>query len=93
MMCYYLSKININLALLKKFCLFAAQASTGRQGVLGPTKIYLAVQPSSSEPTSDTPSNPPPLVPVQSVITQSTPVVNQIPVHNITPVQQVCSET
>lgn len=26
----------------------SAQASTGKQGVLGPTKIYLAVQPSST---------------------------------------------
>lgn len=27
------------------FWLFVAQATTGKQGVLGPTKIYLAVQP------------------------------------------------
>lgn len=26
-------------------CVFLAQATTGKQGVLGPTKIYLAVQP------------------------------------------------
>lgn len=71
----------------------SAQASTGRQGVLGPTKIYLAVQPTNTDANTETPSNPPPLVPVQSVITQSTAVVNQIAVQNVTPVQQVCSKT
>ncbi|VEN57753.1 unnamed protein product [Callosobruchus maculatus] len=61
--------------------LLKAQASTGKQGVLGPTKIYLAVQP--SQPTAGTAdqqpqptrtqevpalassTNPPPLAPVQ----------------------------
>lgn len=43
---------------------FTAQESSGKQGVLGPTKIYLAVQP----PTPGNPqtqSQPPPLAPVQ----------------------------
>lgn len=57
-----------------------AQASTGKQGVLGPTKIYLAVQPSQPvegvAPTEISPSvtqtqqassQPPPLAPVQPV--------------------------
>ncbi|XP_044753874.1 nucleosome-remodeling factor subunit NURF301 isoform X3 [Coccinella septempunctata] len=43
--------------------LLKAQASTGKQGVLGPTKIYLAVQPSN--PEGQTNSQPPPLAPVQ----------------------------
>lgn len=30
---------------IKNFISFLAQAATGKQGVLGPTKIYLAVQP------------------------------------------------
>ncbi|CAH1170436.1 unnamed protein product [Phaedon cochleariae] len=47
--------------------LLKAQASTGKQGVLGPTKIYLAVQPGSQEaaPAEPTATNPPPLAPVQ----------------------------
>ncbi|XP_060530010.1 nucleosome-remodeling factor subunit NURF301 isoform X2 [Cylas formicarius] len=52
--------------------LLKAQASTGKQGVLGPTKIYLAVQPSSVE-SSEQPSssNPPPLTPVkQNTVTK-----------------------
>ncbi|KAL3268250.1 hypothetical protein HHI36_007374 [Cryptolaemus montrouzieri] len=56
--------------------LLKAQASTGKQGVLGPTKIYLAVQPSnpdghqSEHPTS---SQPPPLAPVQQNTTPAQP--------------------
>lgn len=55
----------------------SAQASTGKQGVLGPTKIYLAVQPPNPEnanegvatSTSVTQTNiqPPPLAPVQQL--------------------------
>ncbi|KAG5899121.1 hypothetical protein JTB14_021623 [Gonioctena quinquepunctata] len=46
--------------------LLKAQASTGKQGVLGPTKIYLAVQPSNPEVHHETTTtNPPPLTPVQ----------------------------
>nr|CAH7737126.1 unnamed protein product [Callosobruchus chinensis] len=61
--------------------LLKAQASTGKQGVLGPTKIYLAVQPSQpaagagdqqqqATRTQEVPAlasstNPPPLAPVQ----------------------------
>lgn len=37
-------------------CTFTAQESTGKQGMLGPRKMYLAVQPA--------PSAPPPLTPV-----------------------------
>ncbi|CAH0555321.1 unnamed protein product [Brassicogethes aeneus] len=53
--------------------LLKAQASTGKQGVLGPTKIYLAVQPNSGEGgTVDLTlnSNPPPLAPVQQTTTK-----------------------
>lgn len=35
-------------AILKILYQFAAHATTGKQGVLGPTKIYLAVQPAQS---------------------------------------------
>lgn len=44
---------------------FIAQAATGKQGVLGPTKIYLAVQPApssqqsiQSSTTANTPATP-----------------------------------
>ncbi|XP_072386734.1 nucleosome-remodeling factor subunit NURF301 isoform X2 [Diabrotica undecimpunctata] len=58
--------------------LLKAQASTGKQGVLGPTKIYLAVQPSSTEPSTETTStNPPPLAPVQQTTAPAQPVVTQ----------------
>uniref|UniRef100_A0A1L8DWQ1 Putative nucleosome remodeling factor subunit n=1 Tax=Nyssomyia neivai TaxID=330878 RepID=A0A1L8DWQ1_9DIPT len=40
--------------------LLKAQESSGKQGVLGPTKIYLAVQPATQH------GQPPPLAPVQS---------------------------
>ncbi|XP_059615017.1 nucleosome-remodeling factor subunit NURF301 isoform X2 [Phlebotomus argentipes] len=40
--------------------LLKAQESSGKQGVLGPTKIYLAVQPATQQ------AQPPPLAPVQS---------------------------
>uniref|UniRef100_A0A034W0B6 Nucleosome-remodeling factor subunit NURF301 n=3 Tax=Bactrocera TaxID=47832 RepID=A0A034W0B6_BACDO len=40
--------------------LLKAQESSGKQGVLGPTKIYLAVQP----PNAVLNSQPPPLTPV-----------------------------
>lgn len=53
---------------------FTAQESSGKQGVLGPTKIYLAVQPSQpivqspqqQQNTTTITSQPPPLAPVQS---------------------------
>ncbi|XP_049823872.1 nucleosome-remodeling factor subunit NURF301 isoform X3 [Aethina tumida] len=70
--------------------LLKAQASTGKQGVLGPTKIYLAVQPNNASPETGADSNPPPLAPVQQspvtstvatttgqVQTRATPVVQQ----------------
>ncbi|KAK5645407.1 hypothetical protein RI129_006707 [Pyrocoelia pectoralis] len=58
--------------------LLKAQASTGKQGVLGPTKIYLAVQPSGAETVGSPNSQPPPLAPVQQVTTQS-----QLPIQEI----------
>lgn len=80
---------------------FAAQASTGKQGVLGPTKIYLAVQPSSGDVDN---SQPPPLAPVQqnpihtatTVTTQPKTVINQVQtspgaVQANATVQQVCN--
>lgn len=83
---------------------FSAQASTGKQGVLGPTKIYLAVQPTGAETVTEPSSQPPPLAPVQQAITQPSPVLasNQIQqlaqsspvqtgVTGTTVVQQVCN--
>lgn len=51
--------------------IFTAQASTGKQGVLGPTKIYLAVQPNNppDSTTENNATNPPPLAPVQQTAT------------------------
>ncbi|XP_061402352.1 nucleosome-remodeling factor subunit NURF301 [Musca vetustissima] len=48
--------------------LLKAQESSGKQGVLGPTKIYLAVQP------SNTSGQPPPLTPVHQTQQQVTPI-------------------
>ncbi|EAT32755.1 AAEL015015-PA [Aedes aegypti] len=42
--------------------LLKAQESNGKQGVLGPTKIYLAIQPSQQQVVA---AQPPPLAPVQ----------------------------
>lgn len=63
---------------------YLAQASTGKQGVLGPTKIYLAVQPSQSDGGGETTStNPPPLAPVQqSPLKQQ--LAAQSPVKHVT---------
>lgn len=52
--------------------LVLAQESSGKQGVLGPTKIYLAVQPSQSQPQPQ----PPPLAPVQSPMQQVSVFLN-----------------
>ncbi|XP_057659195.1 nucleosome-remodeling factor subunit NURF301 isoform X2 [Diorhabda carinulata] len=76
--------------------LLKAQASTGKQGVLGPTKIYLAVQPNTNQETSEaTSTNPPPLTPVQpqsqisqSVVTQQT-VNPSVVTPKQTPVKQL----
>ncbi|KAJ8968859.1 hypothetical protein NQ317_016782 [Molorchus minor] len=73
--------------------LLKAQASTGKQGVLGPTKIYLAVQPSNPDPPAETlSSNPPPLTPVnqphlvQSSVVQNVPsAIKQSPVKPMQP--------
>ncbi|XP_055631397.1 nucleosome-remodeling factor subunit NURF301 isoform X2 [Toxorhynchites rutilus septentrionalis] len=43
--------------------LLKAQESNGKQGVLGPTKIYLAIQPSQQQQAVN--AQPPPLAPVQ----------------------------
>lgn len=51
---FYYEKKLISLKIL-----FAAQESTGKLGVLGPTKIYLAVQ-----PQGNTAAQPPPLSPM-----------------------------
>lgn len=79
--------------------LLKAQASTGKQGVLGPTKIYLAVQPSieaqqqmqQQDQVVNT-SQPPPLTPVQSnvhSVVQSPQKLLQQQVHiRQTPVTQ-----
>ncbi|XP_063923379.1 nucleosome-remodeling factor subunit NURF301 isoform X3 [Zophobas morio] len=81
--------------------LLKAQASTGKQGVLGPTKIYLAVQPSNPDQSQSegVSSQPPPLAPVQQSVVQSPPtsaktqpqpsVVKQA----ASTVQQVCNMT
>lgn len=81
--CNLLRLINYSLLLI-----LTAQASTGRQGVLGPTKIYLAVQPSStdSSATAQEASNPPPLAPVvQTVTSQAVTTITQ------PSAQQVCN--
>ncbi|KAK9882651.1 hypothetical protein WA026_022517 [Henosepilachna vigintioctopunctata] len=64
--------------------LLKAQASTGKQGVLGPTKIYLAVQPSNPEGQqvdTPTPSQPPPLAPVHQNTTTSQQTQQQLQVQ------------
>ena len=83
------------------FFFVVAQASTGKQGVLGPTKIYLAVQPSNPDQSQSegVSSQPPPLAPVQQSVVQSPPtsaktqpqpsVVKQA----ASTVQQVCNMT
>lgn len=51
--------------------LLKAQASTGKQGVLGPTKIYLAVQPNQTDAGgAATVDAPPPLTPVVQNVQQ-----------------------
>lgn len=81
--------------------LFTAQASTGKQGVLGPTKIYLAVQPSGTDASTELNSQPPPLAPVQQTVQQTTQSIQSLtnqPVQANTTVisgtsaaQQVCN--
>lgn len=84
--------------IINNLLLFTAQASTGKQGVLGPTKIYLAVQPSNpdvnntAEITNSTSTlnqatnlHPPPLAPVQ----QHSPIgQTQIRVQNVVQAKQ-----
>ncbi|XP_055377092.1 nucleosome-remodeling factor subunit NURF301 isoform X2 [Condylostylus longicornis] len=48
--------------------LLKAQESSGKQGVLGPTKIYLAVQPSTTTVNQQQQCQPPPLAPVQTTL-------------------------
>lgn len=101
MLTKYTLNVGINLPRFVIFVFISAQASTGKQGVLGPTKIYLAVQPSNQEQSNETTSsNPPPLTPVQQPqaiqsSTQNATVsanIKQSPVKQIQPatVQQVC---
>ncbi|KAF5303230.1 hypothetical protein FQR65_LT19011 [Abscondita terminalis] len=61
--------------------LTGSQASTGKQGVLGPTKIYLAVQPGGAETVGSPNSQPPPLAPVQQVTTQPQITAQEIKVQ------------
>ena len=85
------------------FFLFKAQASN-KQNMLGPTKIYLAVQPSNSEATATDTAQPPPLAPVQQTTSLLTgQVTSQVQtsiqsnvgtgIHQIgnSTVQQVCN--
>ncbi|XP_017781455.1 PREDICTED: nucleosome-remodeling factor subunit NURF301 isoform X2 [Nicrophorus vespilloides] len=73
--------------------LLKAQASTGKQGVLGPTKIYLAVQPNSSGTDSsnqESNTQPPPLTPVQQTPTAAAAAAtSSIQASNTATVQQV----
>ncbi|RZC39906.1 nucleosome-remodeling factor subunit NURF301, partial [Asbolus verrucosus] len=81
--------------------LLKAQASTGKQGVLGPTKIYLAVQPSNPDQaqSENASSQPPPLAPVQQSVVQSSPTPVKAPAQasvvkqTVSTVQQVCNMT
>ncbi|KAB0795122.1 hypothetical protein PPYR_11961 [Photinus pyralis] len=66
--------------------LLKAQASTGKQGVLGPTKIYLAVQPTGAETVGSPNSQPPPLAPVQQVTAQPQQPIQEIKIQT-NPVQ------
>ncbi|XP_045474832.1 nucleosome-remodeling factor subunit NURF301 isoform X2 [Harmonia axyridis] len=77
--------------------LLKAQASTGKQGVLGPTKIYLAVQPSNPDCGNATNSQPPPLAPVQQNIqpkltSQPPPLSPKKPQHLLQQLQQQPTE-
>lgn len=70
----FLNEISISLLF------FLAQASTGKQGVLGPTKIYLAVQPNNPPDASSTENkatNPPPLAPVQQAASSTVQALQQ----------------
>ncbi|KAI5633082.1 PHD-finger domain-containing protein [Phthorimaea operculella] len=59
--------------------LLRAQESTGKQGMLGPRKMYLAVQP--------TPNAPPPLAPVQPAHPVHAPQPALQQVHSLQPLQ------
>jgi len=68
------------------FVNISAQESSGTQGVLGPTKIYLAVQPPDSQPPTVqkpgivVPITPQPTVkPIEPTPKPSDPVPNNIP--------------
>uniref|UniRef100_A0A8D8XJL3 Nucleosome-remodeling factor subunit NURF301 n=1 Tax=Cacopsylla melanoneura TaxID=428564 RepID=A0A8D8XJL3_9HEMI len=77
--------------------LLKAQASSGNQGVLGPTRIYLAVQPSTKSqrsPAQPKPTPPPPMYrPPQTEQNQqqTSGVIRQV-VGNVTSVQQTRSQ-
>ncbi|KAL1494312.1 hypothetical protein ABEB36_009929 [Hypothenemus hampei] len=74
--------------------LLKAQASTGKQGVLGPTKIYLAVQPSQPDNVDGetTSSDPPPLAPVQQKA-QQVVQVSSLKQQILSPVKQTTNQT
>lgn len=77
--------------LLKQLCLVivVAQESSGTQGVLGPTKIFLAVQPPDSAPVEKTNTSttahtvsktiepaPAPVVPISNNVSESSTQIN-----------------
>lgn len=61
---------------------FLAQESNGTQGVLGPTKIYLAVQPPDPHPsvpkTSSLTTAPTQTKPIESTLLPQNPVLNSV---------------
>lgn len=61
--------------------------------MLGPTKIYLAVQPNNASPETGADSNPPPLAPVQQSPVTSTvaSTTGQVQTRATPVVQQVCN--
>lgn len=76
---YSQSGIRLRCASNIKYFLFiqAAQESSGKTGVLGPTKIYLAVQPASNQQQAQ----PPPLTPVQVKPEISSPPHQQVSIY------------
>ncbi|KAK0170901.1 hypothetical protein PV328_008686 [Microctonus aethiopoides] len=72
--------------------LLKAQATTGKQGVLGPTKIYLAVQPATSQVPSTIPTVAPtsvaPVTPLKQVVKSVvTPVMTPTKVEKNTSIE------
>lgn len=65
--------------------LLKAQATTGKQGVLGPTKIYLAVQPAPATPTPTTPVVTPTIAPATAAVKPTTPIATTIKIEKTSP--------